>query len=292
MSLEGQTTEMAEQGTFSEAIEETQEETSQESSSEESSQKEDEFSSKFAALSRKEKAIRDRESDYEAKMAEYEEKLAEMNREPEKEPELPLEYRLQKNPIETLEELGLSYEQLTDIVLNDGKISTDMQLKLMRQDIDKKYEGKLEKLERELEERDKNQEQQKYDEAVDNFKFQLDDFVATNEDYELIQANDASSLVFEVIEEHYNDTGRVLDMKEAADSVESHLETELRKVLEKSKKLGQWKAKDEEPEEEERQSPSPTLSNALSSQAQYNEDRTLTHDQSKAKAASLLKWTD
>ena len=35
--------------------------------------------------------------------------------------EVPLEHRLRSNPLKVLEELGLGYETLTDLALNDGR---------------------------------------------------------------------------------------------------------------------------------------------------------------------------
>ena len=54
----------------------------------------------------------------------------------------------------------------------------------------------------------------------DNFQEEIGSFVSQNE-YELINASEANGLVYDVIEEHYNDTGRILDMKEAADAVDN-----------------------------------------------------------------------
>ena len=70
-----------------------------------------------------------------------------------------------------------------------------------------------------------------------NFQDEIGDFVKQNgEDYELIGASEAEGLVYDVIEEHYNETGRILDLKEAADAVESYLEEEAGKLM-KLKKI-------------------------------------------------------
>ena len=45
--------------------------------------------------------------------------------EPEVEPEIPLEYKLKQNPLKALEEMGLSYEKLTELMLNDGKLTSE-----------------------------------------------------------------------------------------------------------------------------------------------------------------------
>ena len=81
-----------------------------------------EFDRKFAALSRKEKALRDRELELDKKYGN-------------KEKELPLERRIRANPLKALEELGLDYDKLTELALNDGRLTPDMQMKLMREEL-------------------------------------------------------------------------------------------------------------------------------------------------------------
>lgn len=259
----------------------------------------DEFSSKFAALSRREKALREREAQIDSKLLELEERFNQLQQpqEPqvEPEPELPLEYRLKKDPLNTLKDLGLSYEQLTNLALNDGKLTPEMQMDLLRQEIDQKYSSEIEKLKQELEERDKRLEEEKYNEVVNNFKTELTNFVNDSEKYELIRANDASDLVYDVIEQHYGETGRILSKEEAADAVEEYLEEELEKLL----KVGKVKNK-LTPQEAAQQAASPkptmtqkapTLSNAHSAAAS-KPSRPLTREESVARAASLLKWNE
>jgi len=75
-------------------------------------------------------------------------------------------------------------------------------------------------------------------EAYTKFKSDIQDFVKTNEaDYELINLYDQSELVIDTIQEHFNNTQKVLSAKEASEMVEKYLEEEAQKAL-KSKKLG------------------------------------------------------
>ena len=98
------------------------------------SQDNGEFDKKFAALSRKEKALRDRELELEQKYGN-------------KEKELPLERRIRANPLKALEELGLDYDKLTELALNDGRLTPDMQMKLMREELENDYREKFNNLE-------------------------------------------------------------------------------------------------------------------------------------------------
>jgi hypothetical protein len=261
------------------------------------------FDAKFAALSRREKQLREKESQmqqqYEAKLAEIEAKLESLSapkveevQEVEKEPELPLEYRLKKDPLGTLSELGLSYDQLTNLALNDGKLTPEMQMELMKQELESKYNSKFESLQNELLERDKRLEEEKYNETVTNFKNELTSFVNSNDNYELIRANDAVDVVYDVIEEHYKETGNIMSKQEAADQVESYLEAEVEKLLKLNKLKSRFAPpQTEQPQQREKAPQSPTLSNTHSTTVS-KPSRPKSRDASVASAASLLRWND
>jgi len=254
-------------------------------------EKSDDFSRKFAALSRREKEIRAKEVEYDKRIAELEERLGSFGKKPEPEPELPIEYRLKKDPLRALEDMGLSYDKLTELALNDGKLTPEMQMRLMREELEGDYRKKFEELENRLIEKEKSDEQRRYDDIQRGFQNEIEDFVESNADrYELIKANEANDIIYDVIEEHYNDTGRILDIEEAAEAVESYLEEEAEKIF----KLGKFRSKfgienDFEQEESPRQS-QVTLSNAMSAQANERVGRKLSDDESKALAAKMLKW--
>jgi len=251
------------------------------------------FSKKFAALSRKEKDLRSRETDYDTKMAELQARLDELESsktvEPEPAPELPLEYRIKKDPLGTLAELGLDYEALTNLALNDGKLSNDMQMKLMREEMEGDYRKKFEDLETRLNEKEKAEEESRYDKVINDFKSEIETVVnSDSEAYELIQANNATDLVYDVIESHYNENNRVLDVKEAAEAVESYLEEEARKLL-KLKKLTKSEEVEEVAVKPNTQS-SPTLTNDHSAMSQNQTDKKLSSEESVYNAAKMLKW--
>lgn len=266
----------------------------------EAKKQEDDFSSKFAALSRREKSLREKESAIDAKLAELEQRITSLQapKEPEVAPEpaqLPLEYRLKRDPLGTLKELGLSYDELTNLALNDGKLSPEAQLDLMRQDIEQKYSGELQQLREELKAKEERLEEEKFNETVNNFKGELTNFVNDTDKYELIRANDAVEVIYDVIEQHYSDTGRILSKEEAADQVEEYFEQEVEKLLKLNKLKNKFGAPQtappvESPEPRQIQK-APTLSNAHSATAS-KPSRHLSRDQSVATAASLLKWNE
>ena len=256
-------------------------------SGEEEGSNQDRFASKFAALSRKEKALRDKEADYQSKFEDMERRLAEYEAK-NKEPEVDWEQLLRRDPLRALEEVGLGYDKLTELALNDGKLTPDMQLAAMREEIESDYRRKFEELEGRLTEKEQAEQEAYYDSVQENFHNEINNFVEQNQDkYELIEASQANTLVFDVIEEHYNETGRVLDIGEAADAVESYLEEEAGKLM-KLKKISSRLGVDPRELEELEQV---TLSNDHSAQVQYDgASRLLSEEESKARAAKMLQW--
>ena len=255
---------------------------------EEEGSSQDQFASKFAALSRKEKALRDRESEYESKFEEMERRLAEYETNSQ-EPEVDWEHLLRNDPLGALEEAGLGYDKLTELALNDGRLTPDMQMSAMREEIERDYKRKFEDLEDRLQEKEETEAEEYYNGVQENFQHEIGSFVRENgEDYELIAASEADSLVYDVIEEHYNETGRILDLKEAADAVESYLEDEAGKLLKLNKISSRLGINPLELEEMDSQV---TLSNDHAAQVRYEDsaNRMLTDEESKARSAAFLQ---
>ena len=238
-----------------------------------------EFDRKFAALSRKEKALRDRELELEKKYGN-------------KEKEIPLERRIRSNPLKALEELGLDYDKLTELALNDGRLTPDMQMKLMREELENDYKEKFNNLEQRLNAKEKMEEEAKYDAVKQGFVGEINSFISENKnDFEYVAHNNATDVVYDVIEEHYNETGRILDIKEAVQAVESYLEEEAEKLLNLGKVKNRLTSMRDEYEQPQRQSQT-TLSNAHSAQANERVARKLSDEESKSAMARMLQWDE
>lgn len=134
------------------------------------------------------------------------------------------------DPKQFIEKNGLSYEQLTDIYLNDGKPTSEQQIKSLHDEI------------RALQQRlDNEQTQGKEIEAqkqIDGFKRDIRGTIAKEGDrFQLIQARDAYDTVFQVIESYFAKTkadtgfGILLPISEAAEYVERDLYDEAQKLL-------------------------------------------------------------
>jgi len=248
----------------------------------------DQFASKFAALSRKEKSLRERESEYESKFEEMERQLSEYEQ-ANQEPEIDWEHMLRNDPLRALEEAGLGYDKLTELALNDGRLTPDMQMKAMREEIERDYKRQFEDLEGRLQAKEEAEQEEYYDHVQENFQDEIKGFVHQNpNDYELISASEGDSLVYDVIEEHYNETGRILDLKDAADAVESYLEDEATKLMRLNKISSKFGINP--PELEEMMDSQVTLSNDHSAHVNYEgANNMLSEDASKARSAAFLQ---
>lgn len=140
--------------------------------------------------------------------------------------------------IKGLELLGLSYKDITDIVLNDGKVPVEKQVEELREQLKAKdvAEAKA-KADAEAARVAETEAQ-----AIDAFKGQIKAHVESQGDtYELIREQKAYDLVLEVSEEYWKKTGLVPDIKDASDHVEKYLEEQGRKLL----ALKRFQAKEE-----------------------------------------------
>lgn len=269
------------------------------------------LAAKFAALSKKDKEARAREKALEARekaLAEKEKSLAAPKQDaaPAKED---LNIRMRRDPFGTMrEEWGLDLDVLTKIATNQGKLTPEMQLKLEQETTAKTLEEKIKALEKRLEDEAKTkaerEQQAQQEAAIKEFKGSIGELIKGNAaEYELLGLEeDPAQIVYEVIEAHYEktkgfdpeqpDVGRILDIKEAADLVESHLFEEAKKYTSLSKIKGifapkeQPKAASEQPKE----GATKTLSNEQTGSAPAAQKRALTREEEFAEAAKLIKF--
>lgn len=260
--------------------------------------KDEKFASKFAALSRKEKEIKAREKAIEARKAELESSFTAKEQEVRSKYIDPEAFRA--DPLGSLEKLGMSFKDIAEMVLNDGKPTSDQKLT----QTEKTLRAELEALKAQLQ-ADKDAQAKQAEEAakadfeqrLEGFKQGLVDFVnADPEAYELINAQEQHDLVFDVIQEHYNKTadengenGVVLSYKAAADATENYLLENAKKLVQRPKIQKLLPAQQPAPKAAE--TGAKTLSNAHAVQASQTTEKRLSDEESKRKAAMLLKWS-
>lgn len=257
----------------------------------EARKREEDFSRRFAALTRKEREFLARErqiKERDAQIAEAEAKLK----------------QLKENPMEALQAAGWTFKELAEFVVNNNQLPEGKKQQTQVQQL----EDKIKQLEEKLTGREKQEleaQQQKY---VDDFKGQIKAEVEGNLDkYDLINVNgqEAIDMVYDVIENHYSNTfdeqtgqGEILDIEKAAAAVEDHLKQQAERFLQarsfadRLRPQGQETPPEPTAESEAKPQPSPTLTNQQTSSASSPKtqgEHFLSDEESKKAAAKFLE---
>lgn len=277
------------------------------------------FAAKFAALNRREKIVAAKEKQATTRMKELEDKIKAMEAKPveTEAAKKPLERRLKEAPFETLKELGLDFETLTRMALNDGRVTPEIQQELAKEDLKSELMGQIQELRAKLEEKEKSDkeaadraQEERSNKAVSDFKTGISSYIDQNkETLELVSVEgaDGIELIYDVVlsdyqtkkqelEETGEDTSdiQVITIEDAAKMIEEQLLEEAKKRigLSKIKKLVEpLSAVPASTKQEPKKTASPTLSNDKS-QVQGKGRAYLSQDESKAEAAKLLRWTE
>lgn len=237
-------------------------------------EKEDKLSTRFAALTRKERIIREKEAAIKEQMKAVEEAKTEAQRIIEKK-------KLAKmNPMEWLQEAGLTYDEITQFILNDKKPSPDSKFDVIRQE--------NEALRKELQEWKQQQELQKQTQIIQSFKSQINDFVQSSDKHELIKTLGETETVYNVIDQHAAETGRLMNIDEACDIVEAYLEEQEQARLQKLMNTKKFQTKKPEANKPEPSKEAKTLSNTTDSPPRLEE--VMDPEKRKKLAAQLIKF--
>ena len=186
------------------------------------------FSKQFNALTKREKMLVEREAQIKEEsqsLKQYRDDLA----------------VLEKNPIEFLGKHGFEPKQIADFLLGGGNKKGEGEggeggesskvEQLMKRLDDMESQRK-----EELENAKKSKKQQQEEATINNFKENIKKTVGENaEKYEILESMGQHDLVYEVIEQHHKETGEILDIDKAAESVENYLESQLEKIAGTSK---------------------------------------------------------
>lgn len=178
-------------------------------------EKKDQLSPRFAQLAKREKAIVEKEKAVKEQLTQlqsFQKNVAEIKGNPKKALEI-----LQK-------EFAISFDDLAQAILTDGQTTPDFEVKQLKKQIE---DDKLaqQKLREESEARN-----------IAQFKKQIETYIdSNNEAYELIRANNAHHLVFDVISENFDKTGTIMKTEDAAKMVEDFYFEQLKKQMQAKK---------------------------------------------------------
>lgn len=277
------------------------------------------FAAKFAALNRKERAASVKVREAEARLAAIEARIKAAESAGAK-PAAPaaedFETRLLKDPFNALKDKGLGFEKLTEMALNGGKLTPEMQMQVMRMEIEKgmaaqfeeKYGKKISEYEQRIQKEQEAAKTASVQQAESGFKKQISDAVTADANLQLLAAEGPSGidLVYEVLDAHFKETGILMGHKKgeplnpqvaiklASELVENELMAELEKrmSLSKAQKLvGAALGKPATQASTGTKPASPTLTNKMG-QVSSTAKRHMSDDESKRDAAKLIRWTE
>lgn len=143
------------------------------------------------------------------------------------------------NPIDALGDLGLTYEEVSEFVVNGNKPTVSAEVQAVRDEI-ARLRQEQEEARVAAEQAAQERLERERELVVEQFNADAINYVEQNASkFEYTLANNASHYVPEIIEKHFFETGELLPIDKAAEIVEAHFE----EVAERVAKAGKFKAK-------------------------------------------------
>lgn len=195
------------------------------------------LSSQYAALARKEKALRAREQQIKAREAAMRAPAApaEPARPTFDETKYVAKDSLKQDPFSILADLGLTYEQLTEMAMNAPRpeqVAVMQQIKTLQAEL-AALKGETESTKKTI----ADQSKQQYDQTLNQIRNETNRLVMTDPSYETIAATNSAGDVVELIQQTFEKDGYLMTIEEAAKEVEEYLVDELVRTTQKSKKV-------------------------------------------------------
>ncbi len=194
-------------------------------------EKRDPASSRFAALSRKEREVRQREQEAINRLKAAEERTAELEKREARFSEL------KKSPLKILKEMGLTYADITQDAVGAYESPKEDPVETRFSELQKQID-EARTVREELKAFKQAQEQREVDAALSDVMDNIRE-TAADDKYEYISTvgEDAYVLVKDVMAEYYQQHQKLLNYEEACDIVEKHYEDSLVSKLVGTKKV-------------------------------------------------------
>jgi len=264
-------------------------------------EKKDFLSPKFAALTKKEREVRELQASLKQREAELAKRVQELDERDKVgvKGAADIEAEFKENPYKFLQKHGIKLEDLAKIALNDANPTPEMLINKTREELDSKYKKEIEDLKKSMEEKEQREREERYGQAKSAYMDQIGQHISGDESLEFVKAEgeEGRSLIYDIIEEFYNSEGKILPLADAARAAESYLEEQFKARYGNVKKFSQ-RAESQPPQEGKSPSSkqdkpaSPTLSNNLASQVPTNGKRSTSREEDIEAAKSLLRWEE
>lgn len=192
------------------------------------------LSSQYAMLARKEKAFRHKQMEFKAEMEAFQKSKESSGSAPSPqssfdESKYIAKDTLASDPITALLNAGISYDKITEMMLNQDSQKTDPRTMSMIDELKaeiKSLKGEQENTKKGLE----DQRTRAYQEAITKLTSDTQALVENNPEYEMIAATDSYGDVVELIEAEYKENKRYLTVEQAAKEIENYLVEEASKL--------------------------------------------------------------
>lgn len=234
------------------------------------------LSAQYAQLARKEKAMR-----LEAQRLKAERNAIQAERDALKTPPPALydaskhldRQRFLEDPLNSLAELGLTYDQLTQAQLN-APSQEQMQMHRTIKALEAKI-ASMEDGQKNIDKRFTEQEQNSYKQAVTQLTKEASQLVFTDPNFETIKATNNVKEVIKLIEDTWKEEGTLISVEQACEEVENYLVEEAYKLSQLSKIQKRLKpaaapASTAKPAETDQKKTQTTLTNTMTTSRQYS----------------------
>lgn len=194
--------------------------------------KEDPMGKRFAALSRRDKELQAERETFKKEQESFKNERETFKSEQSKMQKLVEAVANAKgNPKALLDAAGVTYDELTRFILNDGKPDPDAKLTEIEKKIEQERQERLD-AEAARERREQEAAEKHIGGMIDAYRKECDEFIKQNPDtYEAIIANNAYDLVFITIRDHFAERGEILSPESAAQIVEAEFDAQIAKTL-------------------------------------------------------------
>jgi hypothetical protein len=205
-----------------------------------------------------------------------------------------------ENPLALLEAAGLSYEDLTDFILNNALNQPENATQ--KSEIEQKVEALEAKLKAEEDAKVSaaEKEHEEYvQKSIESFNSTVIELADSSEDFELIKVTESHSMVYDLVLAHHAQTGEVLPVVKAMEAIEAYLLQELEEKALKTNKIKQKFAATQanssqatvSAQKPAAQKPTITLSSSMLTQSTVSTPaEKLTPQQARDRAIAMLKF--
>ena len=186
------------------------------------------------------------------------------------------------NPLQFLDHVGTSYEDISQQVMQGNRPDPTAHVKKELADLRKQFEV-----------RQQREESTRRQAALDEARNLVTSFVNESAEYPLTKAAGMQNMVFEKIHQHYNNTGEALSEASAAKEVEDYLLGVVDKLAQVESVRNRFGVSPEATNEPSVNQMAQTLTNLHSSSTPTRKNEgTLNHTESIRRAAAMLEFVN